>query len=161
MVRRRGASFEVWVYIGVDAHGRKRYRSETVRGSEDDARRRCAVLLDELDAAPVDVERAGGTVGGLLEEWFVFARPGWSGRTVVVTRSIIDDYVAPGIGSLRLDRLRTSDVDKFYARLAGAGGKAQTLQPRPGWLVESGPHSFTHRAEAVFELAERIRLSCH
>ena len=123
MVRRRGASFEVRVYLGVDAQGRKRYRSETVRGSEDDARRRCAALLDELDAAPADVERAGGTVGGLLEEWFVFARPGWSGRTVLVTRSIIDDYVAPGIGSMRLDRLRTSDVDKFYARLLGAGGK--------------------------------------
>ena len=126
MVRRRGASFEVRVYLGVDARGRKRYRSETVHGSEDDAQRRFAALLDELqlDAAPSDVDRADGTVGGCLEEWFAFARPGWSGRTVVVTRSIIDDYVAPGNGSMRLDRLRTSDVDKFYARLLSAGGKA-------------------------------------
>ena len=124
MVRRRGASFEVRVYLGVDARGRKRYRSETVRGSEDDARSRCAALLGELDAAPADVEGVDATVGGLLEEWFEFARPGWSGRTVLVTRSIMDDYLVPGIGSWRLDCLRTSDVDKFYARLLGAGGRA-------------------------------------
>lgn len=36
------------------------------------------------------------------------------------------------------------------------GGKAKTVEPRPGWVVESGPHSFTHRAEAIFRLAARV-----
>lgn len=36
------------------------------------------------------------------------------------------------------------------------GGTARTLEPRPGWRVEWGPHSLTHRAESVFQLAEVV-----
>lgn len=41
----------------------------------------------------------------------------------------------------------------------GLGGKARTLEPIPGWRVENGPHSFTHRADAVFDLIDAIGAS--
>ncbi|MDP2308454.1 MAG: protoporphyrinogen oxidase [Pseudomonadota bacterium] len=34
------------------------------------------------------------------------------------------------------------------------GGKARTLELVPGWRIEWGPHSFTSRAYALFDLAE-------
>lgn len=41
---------------------------------------------------------------------------------------------------------------------APPGGKARTLEPVPGWRVEWGPHSFTSRAYALFDLAEVLGL---
>ncbi len=37
---------------------------------------------------------------------------------------------------------------------APVGGKARTIEPTPGWRIEWGPHSFTSRAYALFDLAE-------
>ncbi len=36
------------------------------------------------------------------------------------------------------------------------GGKAGTIEPIPGWYVERGPHSFTHRAAALWEMAREV-----
>ncbi|MES2640148.1 MAG: protoporphyrinogen oxidase [Myxococcota bacterium] len=41
---------------------------------------------------------------------------------------------------------------------APPGGKARTIEPAPGWRVEWGPHSFTSRAYALFDLAEVLGL---
>lgn len=39
------------------------------------------------------------------------------------------------------------------------GGRAQTMSPQPGWIVERGPHTFTGRAEPIFAFAERLGLA--
>lgn len=50
--------------------------------------------------------------------------------------------------------LRRAGFDVRIYDPAPAGGKAVTLEPTPGWRIEWGPHSFTSRAYALFELAD-------
>ncbi len=56
-------------------------------------------------------------------------------------------------------RLRDAGVDVTVVDPAGAGGKAGSLEPAPGWRIETGPHTFTHRAEPVFRFAERLGMA--
>lgn len=55
--------------------------------------------------------------------------------------------------------LRNVGMDVQVWDDAPTGGKARTLEPAPGWSVEHGPHTFTGRADAVFDFAERLGLS--
>lgn len=52
-------------------------------------------------------------------------------------------------------RLRDAGCEVRVLDPGPPGGTARTAEPRPGWVVEWGPHSLTHRADAVFALAER------
>lgn len=54
--------------------------------------------------------------------------------------------------------LRRAGISVRVYDPAPPGGKARTIEPAPGWRVEWGPHSFTSRAYAVFELAEVLGL---
>ena len=121
MIRKRGSAYEVRVFVGVDAVGNKQYRSETVRGTERDAKRRCTALLAEVDAGKI-LPAGRESVAAFLEEWFAHASLAFEGRTTLVTRSIIDDYLVPGLGEFPLHRLRTQDIDTHFARLATSGG---------------------------------------
>ncbi len=72
------------------------------------------------------------TVGVLLEEWFAHAEPEFSPKTALETRGIIDRYLLPGLGTMKLSRLRTGEIDRFYAHLRAAGGRdGRSLAPRP------------------------------
>ena len=62
------------------------------------------------------------TVAALLEEWFAHAEADFSPKTALETRGILDRYLLPGLGSVRLSRLRPDEIDRFYAGLRDHGG---------------------------------------
>ena len=101
MIRKRGSGYEIRVYVGLDASGKKQYRSETLNGTERDAKKRCTALLSEIDAGKL-LPASKETVLAFINEWFAVASRAFEGRTVLVTRSLIDDYIAT---SLRLEWL--------------------------------------------------------
>lgn len=53
-------------------------------------------------------------------------------------------------------RLRERGLEVRVIEPGLPGGTARTIEPRPGWRVEWGPHSLTHRAKSVFTLAEAV-----
>lgn len=55
--------------------------------------------------------------------------------------------------------LRRAGVDVRVYDSAPLGGKARTIELVPGWRIEWGPHSFTSRATALFDLAEVLGLA--
>ena len=46
----------------------------------------------------------------MLEQWFEQASGDFSPSTVVETRGVIDRYLLPALGKVRLDKLRSSDL---------------------------------------------------
>lgn len=56
-------------------------------------------------------------------------------------------------------RLHDAGVPVRLVDAGPPGGKARTEEPLPGWRIETGPHSFTHRAEPFFRLVERLGLA--
>jgi hypothetical protein len=70
------------------------------------------------------------TFGELVERWFAVASVAkdWSPKTIAETRRILDKRLGP-LWPLRLDKVRTSVLDNFYAALRAHGGRCGH-QPR-------------------------------
>jgi integrase len=142
-MRQRGkASWELRVHAGRDLEtGRKQYVTRTVRGTKREASRELARLVAQVDDGLV-VAKAG-TVGDLCERWYEQAEPNLSPVVVENYRRLLDRHVIPRFGSTPLRRLRTSDLDAWYAELRRHGGRGgRELAPNSVLRI----HALLHRA---------------
>ncbi len=144
-MRQRGkASWEVRAFAGKDLEtGKKRYVTRTVRGE----RREAEVALGRLLAEIEDGQHAvrPGTVGELCERWFSHAQPDLSPAVAVEYRRLLDKRILPRWGTTPLRRLRTADLDQWYAELRRKGGPGGTPLA-PNTVVRS--HAVLRRALA-------------
>ncbi len=106
--RQRGvSSWELRVYAGTNPDtGKPRYRTATVVGNRGDAERGLAELVSSVRS-----ERSigsGSTVSELLEAWFVVASGSWAPTTIRKTRSVVDRYLHPQLGSMRVGELMSA-----------------------------------------------------
>lgn len=129
MIRRRGDNWEVVVYAGRDPiTGKERRVSRTVTGRPGqkrppaEAKKVEAKLL--LEVAEGHHRTRAATVGELLDRWLVHVRPSLSPTTTVGYERCIRLYLRPRLGTVRLDRLTTATLDRFYATLQTSGGRA-------------------------------------
>ncbi|HEX2699081.1 MAG TPA: site-specific integrase [Acidimicrobiales bacterium] len=122
--RQRGnGTWELRAYVGRDPlTGRKRYTTKTVEAKGKRA-------VDKALVAFVAGVGGGGlrpsaavTFGELVQRWTDTAGPGWSPSNEVTVRRIVASYLRPLL-PVRIDRLRTADLDAFYAGLRQRGGQ--------------------------------------
>lgn len=74
--------------------------------------------------AAVESERQVGArspVSELLEAWFAVAAPGWSPTTLRQTRSVLNRYLLPGLGDIRVSDVTVTRINALYAGLAKTG----------------------------------------
>ncbi len=121
-IRQRGKqSWEVRAFAGKDpATGKKQYVTKTVRGERREAEIALGRLLGEIDDGQHAVR--AGTVGDLCERWFAHAAPDLSPSVVPEHRRLLDNRILPRWGTTPLRRLRTADLDLWYAELGRSGG---------------------------------------
>lgn len=55
-------------------------------------------------------------------------------------------------------RLHRAGADVQVLDPSALGGKARTVEVQPGWTIEWGPHTFTHRARPMFRFAAELGL---
>lgn len=142
-MRQRGKeSWELRVHAGRDLDtGRKQYVTRTVHGTKREASRELARLVAQVDVGLV-VAKAG-TVGDLCERWYEQAEPNLSPVVAENYRRLLDRHILPKFGSTPLRRLRTSDLDAWYAELRRNGGQGgRELAPNSVLRV----HALLHRA---------------
>jgi integrase len=128
-MRQRGRSWELRVYLGRDAvTAKKRWATKTVRGGKREAQSALAAMVAEADRGGLVTTSA--TVGDLLERWFEHAAADFSPKTVLETRGFLDRNLLPAFGAVRLSKLRTDDLDRFYRQLRINGARSgQPLAP--------------------------------
>lgn len=99
---------------------RERYKTKTVevRGRRE-AEKALAAFVTKLSTSGAV---ASGTFGELIERWVATASPGWSPANQLTVRRTVEYYLGPLL-PLKLDRLRTADLDAFYAALRDRGGR--------------------------------------
>lgn len=121
MRQRSPGSWELRVFAGTNPETQqRRYRTATVRGNCAEAERELAALV-----ASVRSERAVGVsspMSELLEAWFAIASTSWAPTTIRQTRSVLDRYLHPHIGSVAVGALTPAAIDAFYAELHARGG---------------------------------------
>ena len=122
-IRQRGDnSWQLRVHVGIDPLTRRHvYKARTFRGSKRDAQRALSELVSEADGVSPRSGK-GISVGALLDQWLEHATPGFSARTVVVTRDYINNAIKPMLGPVPVAKLTTADIDRLYTYLRTVGG---------------------------------------
>jgi integrase len=142
-MRRRGKdSWELRVHAGRDLEtGRKQYATRTVHGTKREASRELARLVAQVDDGLVIAKP--GTVADLCERWYGQAEPDLSPAVAQNYRRLLDRHILPRFGTTQLRRLRTSDLDAWYADLRRHGGQnGRPLAPNSVMRI----HAVLHRA---------------
>lgn len=121
--RVRGERIELRAYVGPDPiSGRKRYATKTIPACPPkEAERHLALFVIQSGRSPISAE---DTFGGLVERWIATAAPSWSPAGVVTARRTLDYYLGPLL-AVRLDKVRTADLDAFYGSLRTNGGRCR------------------------------------
>jgi len=124
-VTKRGDAWRIVVDAGTDPiTGKRRQLTRTVHGTKREAEAVRNAMLTEI--AEGRASRTRSTVADLLNAWFEANELDWSPRTALENRRQIVTVLIPALGSVKLSRLKASDLDAFYARARGgayASGK--------------------------------------
>ena len=129
-LQQRGAdTWRVRVYVGRDELGTKRYVQRTVHGSKREAQRAMARIVAEVDDGR-HVPAAKRKFGDLLDQWLEVKASTVEESTIEDYRYYARAYIKPALGHLTLDRVRTVDLDRFYARLRAGECSRRPLSAR-------------------------------
>jgi integrase len=127
-------AWELRVFLGRDARGRVRHRSETFRGSESAAKRKLAQLVTNQDDAtspsvpPLPEWGTQTTINDAIEGW---RRNGWedlSPNTVRGYEGVWRRHVQDSIGKRRIASLSPYDVEQYLRRLKAHGAGKTTVR---------------------------------
>jgi integrase len=121
-VRRRGNSWELRAYVGVDpTTNRAKYLTRTFRGGKREADEALARFVTEVSGGGHAAKDT--TLSGLIRRWLDLVRDDLSPSTVRGYERIIRCYIDPDIGRVSLAKLRTDQLDRFYSKLRDEGGQ--------------------------------------
>ena len=121
-MRQRGDAWELRAYVGVDpVTGRQKYKTRTFRGGKRAAEAELARLVAQVGGGG---HGAGDTtLNELIERWLDLAHKELSPSTVRGYQRIVRSYIQSTIGKVPLNKLRTDQLDRFYAQLLEHGGE--------------------------------------
>lgn len=123
------------MYAGRDPiTGRQRFVSRTFQGTKRAAERELARLISDVD----DGRHEGTTaeLGSLVDRWIEHLEAiGRAPSTIREYRRLIVKEIKPAIGSTRLDRLKSSDLDRLYAEWLRSGLAPNTVHHRHSLLA--------------------------
>jgi hypothetical protein len=131
MIRRRGNSWIVQVYVGQDAEGRKKYRSRSLPAGTEKKPSKASRDLEvamKTEVARGEVVTAYVTVSELMDTWIAQEGPTWSPWTLRGYRSKIDLYILPALGNVKLTNLATVRIDALYASMRDRGLSPATIR---------------------------------
>lgn len=126
---KRPGYWEVRVFAGRDATGKKVQVSRTLRGTKRDAQRLAAQLT--LRPTPVAGRR---TVEELIDAYVTHRSPTWSIQTRSSYASRVRILKADPIASIAVVRLSVSDIDAWHLRMRRAGTGEPTIRNNHSFL---------------------------
>ena len=143
-ISRRGDSWRVHVYLGLDSQtSKQRYLTRTVHGTT---------------RGRAGLHRAGGrgrarrlrrpsavTFAELVARWLEHLKPNVSPATLAAYKNYMRKWTLPALGPKKLERIRPVDLDLFYASLRPhlAGASVRTVHT----LLHSTPGAGRRRGE--------------
>ena len=126
--------WQVRVFIGRDAQGRKKYRTEVVHGGRKVADARLLELLQAKSGGGL-TPRSRMTLRDLVAEWAEHKRRDVSELTLRQYVYTLERYILPVIGHRRIGELSFREIDLLYGRLlrgdVQAAGAVKGEKSRP------------------------------
>jgi integrase len=131
-IRQRSGSWEIRVELPRDHTGRRRTKTETLKGSRRDAQRRLREILTEIDRGVV-ADAGRMTTGQWLEQWLAECRHSVAPCTWEARASYVRRHMARELGHIPLNRLTPAAIQAYLISLLSDGrlnGKADWLPAR-------------------------------
>jgi integrase len=149
IIKRGDRTWVVRIFTGRDGNGKRKYLNKTVRGTKKNADTYLSKTLTEISAGTF-VESAPTTVEDYLKKWLeTAARSRLRDNTYREYAGLIERYVKPTLGAMRLSDMRPLDIQKFYVGLTDKKLSPRTVR-------------FTHSVlTSAFKQAVRWRLLAH
>lgn len=110
-----------------DIDGRRRQKWETFKGTKKEADALLARRIHEIETGQ-SIEPGTSTLAAFLDEWLKWKDKRVSDRTHRDYSWIIEKHIKPGIGNIRLDKLRPLHVKRWYDRLEANNAGIQTIR---------------------------------
>src|SRR5664280_1823362 len=130
----------VSVYLCRTAEGRKIYQSKTIHGGRKMAEKALRAMLRAKDSGRLVVP-SRVPFEEFLEDWITKAvQPRTRASTLASYRSVLDAYVKPEIGRIRLDKLSALQLQGLVAKLTERGLSPRTVRYALA-LVKSALHT--------------------
>jgi len=119
----------VRIFLGRDPQtGKREYFSKLINGKQKDAQIYLRKKLREIDLGTF-VKPSVTTVSEYLDEWLkVAAQPRIAPNTFEQYTDILNRYVRPAIGSLKLSSVRTMNVQALYSSMQQRGLSARVVR---------------------------------
>ena len=117
-IETRGDSLRIRVYAGVDpVNGKPVYLRETVRGTDDAARRTARRTLNRLVAQAEKARQPSSSVSlaHVIDEWLKVAEHEASTRETYL--GYIERTITPALGSMPITKLSSRHLETLYAQL--------------------------------------------
>ena len=137
ITRRGRESWRLRFDVGVDANGKRKVQSVTVRGTKRRAQVKLSELLTAVDKGTfVEVSRVtvAEHVRARVTQWEASGEI--TGRTAERYRELVENQIVPHLGAKRLQALKTVDIEQWHTilrtkgRKGGGGLAARTIRVR-------------------------------
>lgn len=109
-------SFQLQIFLGIDADGKSKRFFETVRGSKRDAQHRLHELLLSLERG-VPMPKGRLNVGELLRLWLDgYVKVQCGPHTREYYRNIVEHHLMPAFEKIQLKNLQAANIQAYYAK---------------------------------------------
>lgn len=122
-----GRKYMIRVFLGKDSAGRRHYHSEVFHGPAKAAETHLRQLLTRRSQGE-PLKATDETVEQFFEQWLASIQRTVRERSSDHYASIVETYVKPELGKLRLVDVRASHIEALYARMAGRGLSGTTAR---------------------------------
>ncbi|HEY6803394.1 MAG TPA: tyrosine-type recombinase/integrase [Pyrinomonadaceae bacterium] len=128
IIKRGEKNYIVRIFQGRDGNGKRHYLNKTIRGTKKEADAYLAKTLTEISAGTF-VEASDDSLSDYLDRWLESAaKPGLRENTFREYKGLIERYIKPNIGKLRLADLRPLKIQEFYGSLTDQGLSPRTVR---------------------------------
>jgi len=128
IIRRGDKTWVVRIYQGCDENGKRRYLNKTIHGTKKDAQKYLTGKLRDKDLG-INIEPASESLDKYLEKWLHgVVRSRVREATFDDYKYILDRYVSPALGAIRLCDITAIDVQKVYGDMLEKELSARTVR---------------------------------
>ncbi|HEU4510554.1 MAG TPA: N-terminal phage integrase SAM-like domain-containing protein [Pyrinomonadaceae bacterium] len=115
IIKRSEKTWVVRIFQGGDENGKRRYVNKTIHGTKKNAEKYLTAKLRDRDLG-INIEPASESLDKYLEKWLQgVVRSRVREATFDDYKYLLDRYVSPMLGAIKLCDIRSIDIQKIYA----------------------------------------------
>lgn len=119
IIKRGDKTWVVRIFQGRDENGKRRYANKTIHGTKKSAEKYLTAKLRDKDLG-INIEPASESLDKYLEKWLEsVVRSRVREATFDDYTYLLDRYVSPALGAIKLCDIRSIDIQKVYSDMLG------------------------------------------